>query len=101
MSLARRTAFLIRVTWNHSILGYLVREFAFVMKSGAWAIFVFVLLVGLLARVPDHPLDLAYPTLAAIGRVGLAAVTTVVLWGIVTAISDAKRYRLHLPRVDD
>lgn len=100
MSLARRTAFLIRVTWNHSILGYLVREFAFVLRSGAWTLCVFSFLVGLLARVPD-PLDATHPGLAAIGRVGVAAVATAALWAIVGLISDAKRYRFHLPRVDD
>lgn len=100
MSTARRFAFLLRVTWNHSMIGYLVREFWIVFARGGWVLIAYVVFVKLMMGVQD-PMEAQFPKLVELAKGLLAALATLALWGLVDVIQTARRYRYHLPCADD
>lgn len=100
MSTIRRLAFLLRVTWNHSITGYLVREFGIVFARGGWVLIAFVVFAKLMTGVKD-PMEAEFPKLVELAKGLLAAIATLALWGFVDVIQSARRYKYHLPCSDD
>lgn len=100
MQMLKRTAFLIRVTWNHSVIGYFAREFGLIFRRGGWTVYAFLGFVVLFTRLPD-PMEATYPELTAIAKVVTAAIATGILWVVVDTIRDVKRHGDHLPRIDD
>ncbi len=100
MSTARRFAFLLRVTWNHSITGYLIREFGIVFARGGWVLIAYVVFVKLMMGVKD-PMEAEYPKLVELAKGLLAAIATLALWGFVDVIKSARRYGYHLPGAED